>query len=105
MSSHQFALRFTPTTVLSRNSHKKVILIALASLSVLSGAALAGGRDRNWREIERAEEHARKAIHILNSANNDDRLNKDGKGEDALHLLRIAKSKLNDAIDNVKKRK
>ena len=84
---------------------KKVLLIALTSLSILTGAVLANDKDRNWRDIDRADEHVRKAIEILNRANNDNRLDKKGEAEDALHLLRRARSKLSDAIDNVKKGK
>lgn len=84
---------------------KKVLLIALTSLSILSGAALAEGRDKSWRDIDRADEHVRKAIEILNRARNDNRLDKDGHGERALQLLRRVRSELDDSMDIVKRQK
>lgn len=88
---------------------KKALLIAMIALtgfSLLSGsAALADDHDRAVRDLRKAEEHVKKAIDLLNRARHDDRLDKEGNGVTALHLLRTARSNIEDALDSVKKEK
>jgi hypothetical protein len=84
---------------------KQALVIALTSLTLFTGVALADDRERGVQELRKADEHVRKAIEILNRARNDNRLDKKGDGEDALNMLRRVRSRLDDAVDNIQHQK
>lgn len=83
---------------------KKSVLIAFIGLSILTVTAFADDKDRDYREIRKAQEHVKKAFDILRRAKNEKRFEKDDHVETSINLLRNARSELDDTLDNLRKK-
>jgi len=80
---------------------KKVLLIAIAALSLAAGAAFA--RDvKDWRDIHRAHEQIQQSIREMERARAANHYDMAGHGAKAEELLRRAEHELREAIEAAK---
>ena len=77
---------------------RKLLLVAVACLSLATGAALAD-KVRDWRDLERIHGHVMESIHQLERARAANHYDMAGHGARAEELLRQAEHELHEAIE------
>jgi len=76
---------------------KKLILIALGSLSLVAGAAFADPV-RDWHDLDKVHNHVMESIHEMERARAANHYDMAGHGAKAEELLRQVERELHEAI-------
>ena len=81
---------------------KKVLIAALAGLSLGAGAIALADRVHDWRDLDKVHEHVQEAIHEMERARAANHYDMAGHGAKAEELLRHAERELHEAIEAAK---
>jgi len=80
---------------------KKLLLVALGSLSLAAGAAFAE-KVRDWRDLDAVHRHVVESIHEMERARAANHYDMAGHGAKAEELLRQAEHELHESIEAAK---
>jgi len=80
---------------------KKTGVLAIASLSLITGMALAE-KVMDWRDLDKVHNHVKEAIHEMERARAANHYDMAGHGAKAEELLRQAEQELQQAVEAAK---
>lgn len=80
---------------------KKTGVLAIASLSLITGVALAE-KVMDWRDLDKVHNHVKEAIHEMERARAANHYDMAGHGAKAEELLRQAEQELHQAVEAAK---
>jgi hypothetical protein len=79
----------------------KLLLVAVAGLSLAAGAAFAD-KVRDWHDLDKVHHHVQEAIHEMERAREANHYDMAGHGAKAEQLLHEAESELHQAVEAAK---
>ena len=77
------------------------LILALAGIFLISGVAYSEPV-RDWRDLEKVQQHIREAIHEMERADKANHYDMNGHGAKAEQFLRDADRELHEAIESAK---